>query len=96
METMVPRDHCACAKLEVLKQSKSKETPGYMSLEIPAWTGNINLRIVRIERYGFCAKLQMSCRCRKKTKKFTVLNLEIWTEKEAAKKTENEITGPLD
>lgn len=24
----VPRDHCACAKFEVLKESKSKETPG--------------------------------------------------------------------
>lgn len=64
---------------------------GVWRLRREVWVGNTNLGVVRIRRYGLCAKLRTSHRGRKKTKIPTVPEDEVWMEEEPRKRTEAEV-----
>lgn len=71
--------HHACVKSDVLKKETSSKLlgGGVWRRRRDVWVGNINLRAVRIQRYGLCAKLRTSHKGRKKIKKSTVPDDEI-------------------
>lgn len=88
----------AWVKSDMLNQGMSRKLRGrgVWRLRRGIRVGNLSLRVVRIQRYGLCAKLRTSHIGRKETKKSTVPDDEIWRSPETrlkqrlVKKTETE------